>query len=293
MKILVSYRQAQRINSWETGHFVSSALRDLGHEVTEYGFMYETNQWFCDKDAVLKEHYDLLLWMECGDPSHQYTELRSLKCPKFYWGFDVSYNPHFHKNLCNAMQFDWIFSANVEYQANFFGPQCSWLPYAAYQTKHFRSVNTPKVMDVVLVGSDRPDRRQLISALRRQDINAELISDVFKEAYIDTLASAKIIINQNPEAGKGLLNCRFWETMAAGSCLLTQRSDGEDRVGRENEHFAAYSGSDEAVFKCRFLLEQEDLRLKIALAGQSLVIAGHTYHHRAEAILERFNASNR
>lgn len=289
MKIVVSYRAAPRIRTWETGAMIAGVFRDLGHEVIEYAKVYESQEWV----SYLKcDSPDLLIWCECGDPSPQYLELKSLRCPKFYWAFDVSYNPRFHKNLCNAMQFDWIFSANVNYQANFFGPKTSWLPYAADKRRHFRSLRSPKVMDVALVGSERPDRRKLINILRAANIDAQLISGVFKEDYIDALANAKIVINENPADGRGLLNMRFTESMAAGSCLLTQRGDGEDRVGTENVHFACYSTQDEAIAKCHLLLEQEDLRLRIAEAGQNLMSEAHTYHNRAKTILERFSASN-
>jgi len=287
MKIGISYRQAQRINFWETGWFVSDSLRKLGHEVIDYGFMYENNEWFCDKEAALQDNYDLLIWMDCGDPSPQYFELQQLKCPKLAWFFDVSYNSYQYKYICDIMRFDWVFSANLNYQQNFFGPKCSFLPYATSDSKHMRPIDTSKVIDVALIGSDRPDRRKLIQSLSKAGINAQLISGVFKEAYIDALASSKIIINENPSQGRKLLNMRFFETMAAGSCLLTQRGDGEDKVGIENQHFVCYENEDEAISKCGLLLDNETLRLTIATAGQDHVLNNHTYKNRVKTILDQ------
>jgi hypothetical protein len=161
------------------------------------------------------------------------------------------------------------------------------LPYAADAEYHFRPVSFPKKYDVALVGSDRPERRKLIDALQKAGIRAELISGVFKKQYIDALASARIVINENPDAGRGLLNMRFFETLAVGSLLINNMGDGAELTGMmPGIHYLEYKDVDDLINKCRYYLSEHSERIKMSMVGQNACKLDHTYKSRAQEILD-------
>lgn len=292
MRILVSYRGAPRIRGWETGAMLARAFRRLGHSTIEYGKIYEVNKWLPGEpdwtephSAISVDEFDLHVFMECNDPEPQYVGLRNVKVGKRVgWFFDTSYYPHMIQNVANAMSFDWIFSANPNFGQNFFGPRSSFLPYAADKELHFRPLDTERNMQVALVGSDRPERSKLINTLKKAGLDARLIHGVFQEAYVDALASTYIVVNENPPAGRGLLNMRCFEAPAAGALLICQEGDHIERVLTRSMSVLTYSSPADIVAICKSL-GPEDVN-KIRAAGQNRVMEEHAYDHRAQEILD-------
>ncbi len=292
MKILVSYRGIPQSPGWATGDLVVSAFRELGHEVYPYAKNYQQNDWVDGGLSNLDSHnWDLILYMECNDADPQYSELRLVKAKqKACWLFDTSYYPDSCKRLVDYFDFEHIFLANPltvqKYKAGSYN-NVHYLPYAVDPDKHFRSFGAvEKTRDVALVGSIRDDRIALSEALESEGVKLELIGDVFREDYIDALASSKIIINQNPDMGRGLLNMRYWETCAAGSFIMTeiqdflqQPEDFNTRVG------LPYYKTDDLAWQCKQMLESQQLENFIKI-GQNKVMKHHTYKQRCERIID-------
>ncbi len=286
MRILVSYRGAPRIRGWETGAMVARAFRRLGHDVSEYAKVYERGEWV-EPCANTGESYDLHVYMEMNDSEPQYLELSGIDADqRVAWFFDVSYNPPFYKQLADAMEFDWVFSANPLYGVNHFGRSCSFLPYAADPELHFREISGSYAATAALVGTERPERRRLIDAVDRLAGGALLISDVFKEDYVNALAASSITINENPPAGRGLLNMRTFEAPAAGSILLCQEGDYIDRCLTPGIDVLTYRDAAELVGQCQNVQQNpqdfEDMRRRC----QERVMEDHTYDCRAQEILD-------
>jgi hypothetical protein len=310
MKILVSYRAAPRIRGWETGAMVSRAFRKLGHEVHEYAKEYQTDRWltngphsdvfsltdsiFTDMEIaerhiwprdMLKQEYDLVLNMECNDPDPQYFELVGVTTKKrAVWNFDASYYVSTALDHIARYHPDHVFFANSRFM-EFGWDSCSWLPYAADSTDHFRPLDGPRPIDVALVGSDRPDRRKLINTLKKAGINAQLISDVFREQYVDALASSKVIINENPAEGRGLLNMRSFEAPAAGAVLLSNDKEIAE-VFTPGMQVLIYSDVEHAIMHCKMLLDYPTERIGLQVAGHFRARDSHTYENRATEILD-------
>lgn len=304
MKILVSYRAAPRIRSWETGAMVAAAFRRLGHDVDEYARMYETDKWLChDADgnevmrrmtdiddcsytpAMVHDHqYGLVLNMECNDPDPQYFELTKVKTKKrAVCHYDTSYYPA--QALSNIARYkpNHVFFANSGFR-QYGVTNASWLPYAA-DPRMLRDLDYPKTIDVALVGSDRPARRKLIETMRSDGIKAELISGVFKEDYIDALASCRIVVNENPPEGAGLLNMRSFEVPAAGAMLLT----GDPEIGEvfiTAIHAMQYNDPQHACAQAGVFLDNPGTRIGMAERAQKVLQESHMYDHRAQEILD-------
>lgn len=304
LSILVSYRGATRIRGWETGNLIACAFEKLGHNVDRYGTVYETGEKFQIitslqigvSDTVFDKKYDLYLQMECNDPLPQYPELKYINAAKHaYWCFDISYDPKRYFDLIREISPDHVFCANpifvdllnIREDGKEFS---SYLPYAA-APQHFLPLETPKTIDVGLVGSARPERLTLISALRAEGINAQLISNVFKDQYIDALASCKIQINQNPwPLGKGLLNCRFWETQAAGSILIEQEKDWLINKPYLDFDVLTYSNIDNLIFGIDNILNNGYAEIDTYRdRAQDNIFKRHMYTNRAYTILSTLN----
>lgn len=229
MKILVSYRGIPQSPGWATGDMVVRALRALGHEAYSYAKYYQQPNWVEGKPYLDDHEWDLILYMECNDGDPQYHELAVARARKTAcWLFDTSYYSDRCRSLINYFKFDHIFLANpltIRDYKTWGYKNVSYLPYACDSKLHMRPLDFPKVHDVVLVGSIRNDRKCLANELALQGIDLKLIGGVFREAYIDALASAKFVINQNPPEGRGLLNMRHFEAQAAGAIIIEQEND--------------------------------------------------------------------
>lgn len=290
MRVLVSYRGIPQSPGWATGDFVVKALRQLGHEAWPYAKYYQQNQWVEGKPLGLDNHeWDLILYLECNDGDPQYHELAVARARKTAcWLFDTSYYHDRCKSIVDYFRFDHVFLANPltirEYRVWGY-KNVNYLPYACDPELHMRPLSHPKTHDVVLVGSIRNDRRILANALAKHGVDLQLIGGVFREEYIESLASAKIVINQNPQEGRGLLNMRYWEAPAAGALLFTEALDMlvNDQTVRGAPW---YDDIERLAASCRWFLKEQELLDGARRYAQEDVLANHTYKNRCQHLLE-------
>lgn len=291
MKILVSYRGIPQSPNWATGDMVVKAFRALGHEAYPYAKYYQQNRWVEGKPGLDEHEWDLVLFMECNDGDGQYPELRIVRSRKMAcWLFDTSYHPDRYRGLVDYFGFDHVFLANpltiLDYKVWGY-KNVTYLPYACDRDLHARPLEYPKTRDVALVGSVRDDRIALVSELANHGVSMELIGGVFREEYIDALASSRIIVNQNPDAGRGLLNMRFFEASAAGSIVFTELSDYvPNQATGLNKVSCTYDTIDELAFKIRSMLETPGLIDNRIVSDQADALAFNSYENRCQTILD-------
>jgi spore maturation protein CgeB len=277
---------------------VVKALRALGHFAVPYARNYKEDTWVEQRDEewtgqnkwqeVSKQIWDLVLFLECNDDEPQYKELEHILArKKVCWLFDSSYYADNNKHLVRWFNFDHAFLANpivlADYQANGL-KNSSYLPYACDKELHVR-IAPKKTRDVVLVGSIRDDRIALADELAKHGVKLELIGDVFREEYIDALASARIVVNQNPEAGRGLLNMRHFEAQAAGCTLLECWPDFKANMDAGMRHTGAathYDDVSEIALVCNDPHTQDIVDDTI-----EDFLAHHTYENRCKTILKK------
>jgi spore maturation protein CgeB len=92
--------------------------------------------------------------------------------------------------------------------------------------------------------------------------------------YPKSVAATKINLGFLRKVNRDLQTTRSVEIPAAGGFLLAERTAEHERLfaeGREAEFFAT---TDELVAKCRYYLEHDDERLRIAGAGRRRCIEG-------------------
>jgi len=287
MKILVAYRGIPQSPEWATGDLVVKAFRNLGHDVTPYGNYYQTDTWMeqVDPTASVREHeYDLALYMECNDADPAYGGFKVVKARKTAcWLFDTSYYQDHLTGFNNFFQFEHQFIANPLDLDKF--PNSTYLPYAVDAELHVRH-GVEKEYDFVLPGTSRPDRVSLSKSLSKKGIRLELISGLFREQYIDALAKAKVVINQNPDQGAGLLNMRYWEAQAAGAIVMTEARDLEINMQAGLMHVCnhiPYRTIDDIIQGSEDIKTLEESQRAL---GQNLILGHHTYESRCETILQ-------
>lgn len=278
MKILVSYRGIPQSRGWATGDFVIKAFQALGHEAVPCGNYYQTSERLEGTRRVLDESWDLYLQMECGDGDPFYSELIGVNAKKrATWWFDIALYPDRWERQTSLVKPDINFVANRNYVS---GSNTVYLPYAADREKHFRPLDFPKSRDFALIGSDRPERRELIQCLQKAGCDAHLITNVFREEYINTLASTRYVINDVAGGGNGLIPMRLQETMVAGSVLLTAEDIGLSFFGESGKHFLVYNNIDHLLE----IIRSEEY--KITPVAQNHCLNNHLYIHRCKTILD-------
>lgn len=276
MKILVSYRGIPQSPGWATGDCVVRGFQELGHDVTPYGNYYQSQKRLESGD-VLRDDYDLFLFMECGDGDPVYTELARVRSRKrASWFFDAALYPQRWLEIVRLFEFDKNFMANS--MMLYDNLNVEFLPYAA-DPLHVRPADHHKYRAFSFVGSDRPERRALAAQL--EFANVELKSGIFREEFIDYLAGSRYAINDIAGGGVGLIPMRPFEALAAGTALITPKGDGVKALGLP---CIEYGSQDELVSICRRLYDDNILPDS---TGQDAVLRDHMYRHRCATILEK------
>ena len=272
LNILVSYRGIPQSPGWATGDCVVRALRKLGHSVDSYGNYYQTSIPLQSNLNVFEKHYDLLLYMECGDPDPQYFELKRVDARnRFSWFFDSSLYPDFWKHQVAELGTTLNFIANSRLVTAI--GNGTYLPYAADEGIHAAPA-IDKIHDFLIIGSDRPERRHLHDDLKSifPDKKVSLLSGVFREDYIRELAASRFVVNDIAGGGNGLIPMRPFETLAAGSTIITPRGDGVSELGIPCYEYGCIS-------------ELSELDLRELTEEGAWALPSHTYTNRCERIL--------
>lgn len=306
MKILVSYRGIPQSPGWATGDMAVKALRAMGHFAVPYARNYKEETWVEQRDEewtqenklqeVSRQEWDLVLFMECNDDEAQYTELKGIRArKKACWLFDTSYYPDQCEGLARWFAFDHIFLANpltLDYYRAKGLDNTNYLPYACDRELHYRplehalSPGEKRKHECALVGSIRADRVELVEHMKAHGVDLTLIGNVFREDYVDALASAAIIINQNPEAGRGLLNMRWFEAPAAGALVLGEWADLDANVGVLDGWFLGHHSVASMINYIEHLLSSPTELAIARQGGQNHILGHHTYEHRCQTILD-------
>lgn len=299
MKILVSYRGIPQSKGWATGDFVVNALLDLGHDVYPYGNYYQTNQTIDDLDNQklldYSNYYDLYIQMECGDGDRFYQEVVNAHCDKrVTWWFDSALYP------ARWIQETALISSDVDFIANknLLSKKINtvYLPYAADYYRHAFPISfkddgywihkdgvtweVNKDIDFLIIGSDRPERQQLFESVKSIAPNTHYITNVFREEYVSYLTRSHYVINDVAGGGAGLIPMRPFETIAAGSHLITPHDDGCKELGLP---CFEYRNMEELLDLVKSLNDRER---PIRFGFQQEFLTKHTYKNRCQAIID-------
>jgi hypothetical protein len=218
--------------------------------------------------------------------------LEKISCPTAIFLIDMHANFELRKQM--SLFYDYIFLAQKDYIDTFkkTGNECVyWLPHACDPEIHVPG-EMEKIYDVGFVGHVHSDHRRkklefISKHFKINDFNKPYPRDEISTIY----GQSKIVFNCSL---KDDLNMRVFEAMASGALLITDRiPNGQSELFKDGEHLVEYTNDDDLLQKIDYYLKNEHLRLKIAKAGQKLVLAQHTYSNRCQTILNTISSSKK
>lgn len=165
----------------------------------------------------------------------------------------------------------------------------AWLPLAVTPRYDRPAAPVTKTHDVAFVGYLHETRRKAAIGRIAQYVDLRVESGVFYEDAAAVYHAARIGLNVPSDFGAEYaydINMRVFEIMASGTPLVTNDNPALRDLGiYDGVHCLAYRSAEDAAAHIRFLLEHPHVGAALAENAYALVMARHTYRHRAEALL--------
>jgi spore maturation protein CgeB len=127
---------------------------------------------------------------------------------------------------------------------------------------------------------------QIKRLLKNKDINQYLNTwligkhnkgSVFGLEMYQFLSDSKISLNAHGDDIYFAANVRLYEITGVGSCLLTDWKENISEIFVPDKECITYNSKEEAFDKIKYLLKNENIRKKIAHAGQQRTLNEYTY----------------
>jgi glycosyltransferase involved in cell wall biosynthesis len=157
-----------------------------------------------------------------------------------------------------------------------------WTPL--YALPRDRPRKAVKEWDLIFVGTVDPDLTPGRHAFLREVQALVPGLHVTRGRYWELYPRARLVLN---EAWRGDLNFRVFEALGCGACLLTPEvGHGQNELFTPGKDLFTYPAGDaEAVAElARRLLQDADLRERVAASGLAKVDAAHRATHRAREL---------
>ena len=169
---------------------------------------------------------------------------------------------------------------------NAMGIKSRWLPPAADTLLWTMPAERETTADIGFLGNVwMPDRVQFLDEMFKAFPKFLWRDNSYWETAPRDLAMAKVAINH---CATGSVNRRVFEAMAMGHCLVTPWTHELSVLGIvEGTHAWTYETTEEAIAKVHIALSHDDWRAEMGRAARALVLANHTYFHRAYGLIGR------
>jgi glycosyltransferase involved in cell wall biosynthesis len=280
-----------------TSRYFQKAAKNLFDKV-----FYLTNQ---NEFSLIKNIIkvsDIFLFI---DPTTDFPlGIEKIKCLKIIYLIDTHISQfHLNHRLLLSNFFDCIFINHKQHLNNFIkfkypnaknlerAKDIHWLPVACDPELHYKNIKNKRNYDIAFVGqigSSTSFRHKFLKKIFFSD-NLTNIKKKYTNGISDKLMSkiygnSKIVPNVSINED---INMRYYETMAAGCLLLTNKikNSGVDKLFTENIDYVSYSDERDAIKKIKFYLKNPLKRIKISKNGQKKVLAYNTYENRLKDII--------
>ena len=209
--------------------------------------------------------------------------------PSVYWAIDTHLD--FDWQLAKSAAFELVFAAQkdgAEKLRNAGISSAAWLPLACDPEVHRRH-DVAKKFDVCFVGNLLAGERTDLVRLIERRFPKTFVGRQYFDDMAGTYSASRIVFNRSVAND---INMRVFEALACGSLLITNDLDenGQSELIKDGVHLATYGGADELVDKIRYYLARDEIRSRIAEAGQREVYTQHTYRHRMQTLVEALSA---
>ncbi|MEM3833357.1 MAG: glycosyltransferase [Thermoprotei archaeon] len=262
------------------------------------------------KEVAEKFRPDLVLSIkgEVVKPSTVEWIKRELNAKTALWYPD---DPRFFNSLVRyiASTYDYVFTASeriIPAYKEFGCRNVHFLPFACEPTVHKKvKLNEEErrkyEADIVFVGTYTRRRAKLINALENAGIMVKVYGPYWKyfkcgdnvddgiygPEMVKAFNAAKIVLNVHVKDDVPYkVNMRAFEATGSGSFLLTDKTDGIEKMFDLNEEVAAYEGGKDLVELAKYYIDSNDEREEIAYKAQEKAYRKHTYGNRVNRILE-------
>jgi spore maturation protein CgeB len=171
-----------------------------------------------------------------------------------------------------------------------------YIPWG-YNHSLYKKLKLPRIFDVTFVGQPHGSRREVVSELRKHDINVQAWGTGWENGRLSQLEMIKVFnqskINLNlsetsPVRGLNEVKARDVEVPGCGGFLITGAPIEEIseyyEVGEEVVH---YESIPDLIHKIRYYLTHDDEREVIARAGYNKARTRHTYQDRFAEIFSK------
>lgn len=163
---------------------------------------------------------------------------------------------------------------------------------------YHRDLHLARDIDVSFIGQKYGNRERYITHLMSKGIHVEVFGWGWESSsrlnmfeMVEVLNRSKITINFSEQGKVGYLTVkgRVFEATACGACLLTQSSPGIELYFDLNKEIVCFNTEEELHERLLYLLRNDEIRSKIAAAGQKRTLDEHTNEKRLQMILERLS----
>ncbi len=258
-----------------TAIYFERAARAAGHDVTLVHAIEVDGE---------GQHCDLFIAVDPWFGGVRY--LADLDCPTAVVQIDV------HRGMRSRAEFarffDHVFVAQHDFVPEFAAighHSVHWMPLGADLGVHYVP-GLPRDIDVGFVGqmgAPGTDRHIVLSHVLKRFSTNEIGRWQTPWEMGRIYSRSRIVFNK---CIGGDVNMRFFEAMASGALLVTDRiGNGLSELAEEGVHYVGYDTAEEAVAQIEHYLAHDADRERIAQAGQALLRERHTYDARLEQIL--------
>jgi len=262
-----------------SGWFLEEGFRKVGCEVTPLQLdATKTINELVEEAGVVPDVVFIELFGRTSLP----RELHNCRYPLAAYCIDSPLNEYWYIPLMKLFNFVYVdqLSSLPKFRRN--GIHAHWLPLCVSEAD-FRPA-TEKQYEITFVGrmtAHRTKRTNLINHIKKQ-FPLNVVDGVSRATMLDTFAASRIVLNENFFSG---LTLRFFQALASGSLLLTERRGyGVRQHFQEGEHFIGYSPND-IIATITHIEQAFDCFAPIAAAGQQECMLHHTSECRAGSVV--------
>jgi spore maturation protein CgeB len=274
------------------------AFASAGHEVNI--FNYRTIASKIGYDAMNKEivkfsaDYDLIVFCKANGVMAETIKACGQYATTCWWMMDaidhLEADPNYFK-MATVSDISIVSTKAVQDLLITNGIQNVYHIIQGIDPKEFHPINTEKIYDIVFIGQKTKKRDYIINIIKSWGYKIKAFghgydSIVIGDEFNKACCSAKICLNiNNTSLNIDSFSDRIIRYMATRSCVLTEYSKGLEKYFDISEHLIWYYNDMDLKDELKRLMDDEDLRSKIADAGYQRIIKKHTWDKVVEQIL--------
>jgi hypothetical protein len=248
----------------------SNSAKVWGHGYPDFEKFDELEKW-ADAIFIIENYYPDWLPVD---------KINKSKKLKIYWSIDSHCILNNHVDLCNKLKID-IHLNSTEYYLRFFThitPKCFWFPNA-YSSDLIKPLNIEKKYDVGFCGNIL-NRGDWIESLNEFNIKKDIF--VIGNDMVTAINSYKINFNRNIAND---INYRTFETLGCKTFLITNYTEGLEKLFTLDKDLVTYATADDLKFKIRYYLNNPSKREEIESHGYETALKKHTYDSRCRYLM--------